>query len=318
MKPPSRSITAIAALILGAAARLAFAQADPLAQARSLLDAGKIADSETRLREFIAAHPDNAEAHFLLGYALFREQKARESLDAFTAGAKFRRPKADELKVVAADYVMLGDFTDADKWFTEVVAATPHDADAWYLLGRTRYNENKFNAAIDAFEHSLAERPRYVEAENNIGLAWKELNETEKAKAAFQNAIDWQGDSPADPQPFLNLGALLAETDGNDQAIPLLKKAISLAPNNPSAHEGLGKVYMAMNNLPDAQSELERAVALSPDASALHYKLGQVLRKQGLTERAQQEFAICERLNGAHSSSKIPNPPPPSKPAPNE
>ena len=316
MKPPSRHITAIVALTLSAAASLAFAQADPLAQARSLLDAGKIADSETRLRDFLATHPENADAHFLLGYALFREQKAKESLDAFTAGAKYRRPKADELKVVAADYVMLGDYSDADKWFTEVVAAMPHDADAWYLLGRTRYNENKFTAAIDAFQHALAEHPKHVEAENNIGLAWKELNETEKAKAAFQNAIDWQGNSPVDPQPYLNLGALLAESDGNDQAIPLLKKAISLAPDNPSGHEELGKVYLAMNNLPDAQSELEKAVALSPDASALHYKLGQILRKQGLTERAQQEFATCERLNGAHSSSKIPNPPPPRTPGP--
>ena len=55
-----------------------------------------------------------------------------------------------------------------------------------------------------------------------------------------------------------------------------------------------------MNRLADAQAELEQAIALSPDTSALHYKLGQILRKEGQdAERAQQEFAICERLNGA-------------------
>ena len=314
MRIDLRSIVSVA--VLCAAPALAQTSPDLLSQARSLLDAGEIAQSESILRRHLAANPESADAHFLLGYALFREQKAKESLEEFTAGAKYRRPKADELKVVAADYVMLGDYSDADKWFTEVTAELPNDADAWYLLGRTRYNENKFTPAIDAFERALTLRPKFVEAENNIGLAWKELNDSEKARSAFQRAIDWQGDSPGDPQPFLNLGAFLAGSNENDQAIALLKKALSIAPKNPSAHEELGKIYLAMNRLTDAQAELEQAIALSPDTSALHYKLGQILRKEGLADRAQQEFAICERLNGAHSSSKTPNPPSVSNPEP--
>jgi tetratricopeptide (TPR) repeat protein len=306
----------IAAVILGGACAVCMAQTDPLSHARSLLEAGKIAESESVLLNFIAANPESADAHFLLGYVLFREQKARESLAECTEGAKYRRPRADELKVVAGDYVMLGDYSEADKWFSQVVSETPGDADAWYLLGRTKYNENEFAAAISAFERALAMRPRYLEAENNIGLAWKELNDREKARAAFQTAIDWQGDSPVDPQPFLNLGTMLTDANEYQQALSVLTKAQSLAPKNPAVHEQLGKVYLAMNKLADAQSELEQAIALAPDTSALHYKLGQIFRKRGQAERAQQEFAICERLNGAHSSSKTPNPPPAKNPEP--
>ena len=229
---------------------------DALGEAHRLLDAGKIQESESVLRGYLAANPHSADAHFLLGYALFREEKAKESLEEFTAGAKYRRPRADELKVVAADYVMLGDYSDADKWFSQVVAETPGDAEAWYLLGRTKYNENEFAAAISDFEHALTLRPKYVEAENNIGLAWKELNERQKAQAAFQTAIDWQGESPVDAQPLLNLGTLAAEAGEYNKAIPLLTRALSLAPKNPSVHEELGKVYLTMNKLPDAQSEV--------------------------------------------------------------
>lgn len=281
-----------------------------------MLDQGKAAESESILRSYLVANPNSADAHFLLGYALFRQQKAKDSLAEFTAGAKFRRPRADELKVVASDYVILADYSDADKWFSQVVSETPDDADAWYLLGRTKYNEQEFEAAISAFEHALKLRPKYVEAQNNIGLAWKELNDREKARAAFQTAIDWQGDSPHDAQPFLNLGTLLADGGNNEQAAGLLAKALALAPNNPSAHEELGKVYLAMNRLSEAQSELEKAVALAPETSSLHYKLGQILRKEGQADRAREEFAICERLNGAHSSPKTPNPPSGSSPEP--
>ncbi len=282
---------------------------DPLAEARSLLDAGRIQQAEVLLRNHLAANPSAADAHFLLGYALFRDQKAKESLVEFTTGAKFRRPRAHELKIVAADYVMLSDYSDADKWFSQVVSETPDDADAWYLLGRTKYSESEFAAAISSFEHALVLHPKNVEAENNIGLSWKELNDQGKAQAAFQTAIEWQGNAPVDAQPFLNLGTLLAETNKQGEAISYLTKAAALSPTNPSVHEELGKVYLLTNRLSDAQIELEKAIVLAPDASALHYKLGQILRKEGLTDRAQQEFAICERLNGSHSSSKTPNPP---------
>ena len=307
---------AVVVFALGAASACCQAPGDPLAEAHALLDAGKAAESESILRTYVAQNPSSADAHFLLGYALFREQKAQESLAEFTAGAKLRRPRADELKVVAADYVELGDYSDADRWFSDVVSETPDDADAWYLLGRTKYNENEFAAAVSAFERALALRPRYVEAQNNIGLCWKELNEGDKARTAFQAAIDSQGDAPVDAQPFLNLGALLADAGKNDEALPFLMRAVSLAPKNPAVHERLGKVYLAMNKLSEAQAQLEQAVALAPDASALHYKLGQILRKEGQTDRAQKEFAICERLNGAHSSSKTPNPPAPAQSEP--
>lgn len=290
---------------------------DSVEKARVLLEAGKIQEAESVLRGELVKNPTAADAHFLLGYALFREQKAKESLAEFTAGATFRRPRADELKIVAADYVMLSDFSDADKWFSQVVVETPNDADAWYLLGRTKYSESEFQAAIAAFEHSLALRPKYIAAENNIGLCWKELNDHEKARAAFQTAIDWQGSVPTDAQPFLNLGTLLADDRKNEETLPYLTKAAALAPKNAAVHEELGKVYLAMNKLSEAQAELEQAVALAPDASALHYKLGQVLRREGLQDQAQQEFAICEKLNGTHSSTKTPNPPSPHLVGPN-
>lgn len=282
--------------------------ADPLAQERSLVSAGKLAESEAALLTYVKTNPSSADAHFLLGYVLFSEHKAKESLAEFTAGAKFRRPHPDELKIVASDYVMLGDFGDADKWFSEVVAEDPNDADANYLLGRTKFNENDFAAAISSFANALKLRPNYVEAENNIGLAWRELNDLEKAEAAFQTAIEWQGDSPVDAQPFLNLGTLFADQGESEKAFPYLVKAAALSPDNPAIHEELSHIYEVRQDLPKAQSELEKTVALAPNISSLHFKLGQIYRKEGMRDRAREEFAVCEKLSGAHSSDKTPNP----------
>jgi tetratricopeptide (TPR) repeat protein len=307
---------AIGLSFIGALAGYCQEAKDPLAEPRSLLAEGKLASSEAALHAYLKDHPTSTEAHFLLGYVLFREQKPVDSLAEFTAGARTRRPRADELKAVASDYVLLRDFADADKWFTEVIVEKPDDADAWYLLGRTKYNENSFTEAVSSFERCLALRPKNVEAENNLGLTWQGLNSPDKAKAAFQTAIEWQGAAPTDPQPFLNLGAMLAEESDFDHAIPLLLKAAALSPDNPKVHEELGHVYEAQQNLPQAQAELERAVALAPDTSALHFKLGQIYRREGMLDRAQQEFDLCEKLNSTHSSTSTPNPLKPNQPGP--
>lgn len=303
-------IVACCLLLLISCARISVCQqqADPLANERALLADGKVAESEVAVLIYLKTNPSSADAHFLLGYVLFREKKATESLAEFTAGAKFRRPGPDELKVVASDYVMLGDLGDADKWFSEVVAEAPNDADANYLLGRTKFNENNFPAAISSFERALILHPKYVEAENNIGLAWRELNDLEKAEDAFQTAIEWQGDTPVDAQPFLNLGTLLVDRSRVEKAMPYLGKAAVLSPNNPTVHEELSQVYAVQQNLPKAQSELEKAVALAPNVSSLHFKLGQIYRKEGMRDRAREEFAVCAKLSGSHSSDKTPNP----------
>lgn len=281
---------------------------DPLGAARRLANSGKIVESEAALHRFIANNPSSADAYFLLGYVYFREAKPRESLAAFTSGAHYRHPAASELKVIASDYVLLGDFPDAQKWFAEVTRQAPEDSDAWYLLGRTQYNEDQFKDSIASFDRCLKLRPRYIEAENNLGLAWQALNKLNEATAAFRQAIAWQESQPADPQPYLNLGTLLLNQNQPEEAIPLLQQSSRLAPKNPKIHEELALAFEAGNHMPEAQRQLESAVALAPQASGLHFKLGRLYQREGRHGLASQQFAICEKLYSTHSSANTPNP----------
>lgn len=303
------ALGAFVPLLLCAVAGSCQQPVDQMAQARADINAGRMPEAESTLRGYLKTHAPTAEAHFLLGYVLFREKSAKESLAEFTSGAVLQRPSAADLKVVASDYVMLGDYGDADKWFTAVVVEKPDDADAWYLLGRTKFNENNFQASVTCFERSLTLRPRHIESENNLGLALMQVNETDKAEAAFRKAIAWQGSSPTDAQPFLNLGTLMEGQGKVDQALPYLEKAALLAPENPKIHEELAQAYAAELKLSQAQTELEHAVKLAPDTSSLHFKLGQIYRKEGKQDQAAHEFAICAQLNSTHSSAETPNPP---------
>jgi Flp pilus assembly protein TadD len=303
-----------------------FGGLDPaLTQANTFLQQGKPTDAEPLLRDYLAHHPNSAEAHFLLGSVLFREiqesasvgsspagvkeEKAKASLAEFTAGARYGKPSASDLKIVALDYVLLGDYPDADKWLTRMLESTPNDSEGWYYLGRTKYNENRFEEAVRAFQQALKLAPQNVKAEDNLGLAYAGLNRVSDAVAAYHSAIEWQKDAPTkNPGPFIDLADLLLDQNRSEEAIPYLREAIQIAPQDSKAHELLGKAHARLNEFPQAQAELEKAAELAPQNANLPCMLGPMYRKAGLTEKAKLALDRCASLNGTHSSPEKPRP----------
>jgi tetratricopeptide (TPR) repeat protein len=308
---------------------------DPqLARAGFLTDSGKPDEAEAAVRQYLLGHPQSAEGHFLLGYILFREiqqnakadtncadnptatcnslvrdTNAKASLAEYTEGAKYKRPSASDLKIVALDYILLADYTDAAKWLTTLLGWDPNDAEGWYLLGRTRYNENQFASAARAFEQSLKLDPKNVKAKDNLGLCYAALGRSDEALAEYQAAITWQQDaSTKNAGPFIDMGSLLLDLSKPDEAIPYLRQAAEIAVRDFKPHELLGKAYIRLERFPEAQLELQRAIELSPDVASVHCILVAAYRKQSLMDKAKIEADRCAALTGAHSSPDAPRP----------
>ena len=280
-----------------------------LAQARSAVQAGSFSSAEALARKYVSQQDASADGHYLLGYILSHEGKAKESLAEYTRAAQLRPPSANDFKVVAVDYVLLGDFLDADQWFTKALEMNASDADGWYYLGRTKYNENRFSEAIDAFHTCLKLDAHNVKAEDNLGLSYEGLNRIEEATQAFQTAIAWQtGGAERDAQPYVNMGMLLMEQEHPEASLTYLQEGVTLAPKNPKAHEQLGRAYLKLKRWNDAHDQLEKAVQLAPNSSSLHYELAMSYRDQGMKEQAKKEFDRCTELNATHSSVETPNP----------
>lgn len=319
---------------------------DLLSDAKSLFRQGKFTEADRAVREYLQSHPNSADGHFLLGHTLFREiqaqavlgvqfpsqahgpmsstrpmgstssdapipkfaqELAKASLAEFTAGAKFHDPSAADLKIVAFDYVLLGDYFDADRWLTKMLEWAPDDSEGWYHLGRTKYNENRFAEAVSAFQQCLKLDPQNVKAEDNLGLSLAGLGRNEEANAAYNQAIAWPAQSLAkNPGPYIDLGSLLIDENRPQDAIASLLRAIEIAPRKSRAHELLGKAYTRAEDLPKAEVELEKAIELSPQAPNLHCMLAPVYRKQGLSEKAKAEYDLCATLTATHSTPQTP------------
>jgi len=268
-----------------------------LYRGKSLINLGQFGDAASALQSYREAHSGSDDAVYLLAYVRFREHKPEESLQLFTEAAKLRTPAADDLKVVALDYVLLADYEDAAHYLEIAVNMDPANLEARYHLGRVRYQQNRFDLAIAAFQEVLKRDPKNLKAQNNLGLSLDAENKTDEAIAAYQKAIELDTAATLrSEQPYLNLGMLLAKSNRVNDAIPLLIRATEIAPSSGTVHYELSKAYFASDRLQDAQREAEQAVRMEPDDRPAHYLLGRIYQRLGKSDLAAQQFRKTEDM----------------------
>jgi tetratricopeptide (TPR) repeat protein len=299
-----------AALFADAEAASPGATDAPLYQAKSLVHLQDFAGAERALRSYVLSHRDSADALYMLGFVLNRENRPAESLAAYTQAAAITRPTADDLKIVGLDYVLLVDYADAIKWLEKAATLDETNQDVWYYLGRAYYTKARFLEARKAFLKILDLDPRNVRAENNLGLIFESNGEPAAAIEAYRRAIAWQEQTlhPSE-QPYVNLGNLLTEQGQTKEAIGPLEKAAALAPNDAFCRLTLGVYYRKVGQMEGAQRELERATQLEPDNAVAHYQLGRLYKEIHALDRAQAEFDRTAQLQSraAGSQSAAPN-----------
>jgi tetratricopeptide (TPR) repeat protein len=281
-----------------------------LYEAKCHIHLNQFAEAEKALRSYLPAHPNSADAAYLLGFVLHRENHPADSLAVYTQAAAIARPTSDDLKIVGLDYILLGDYPDATRWLEKSVEFDPKNKDAWYYLGRTYYSASRLSDARKAFLSLLSLDPHDVRAENNLGLIFETEGQSAQAAEAYRQSIAWQKESlNVTEQPYVNLGSLLMEQGQIKEAFEPLQKAAEIAPGNAYCRLKLGIYFHKIGQLENAQRELEKATQLEPENAAAHYQLGRLYKDMRATDRAQTEFDRAEELQtkAAGSRSSLPN-----------
>ena len=274
-----------------------------LMEGRSLANAGDFAGAERALKAYLEQNVRSAPALYLLGYVLQRANKPKESLEVFTRAAAIRRPTANDLRIVALDYVLLNDYLDAIRWLERAVKEDPQNADAWYDLGRSQMNQGDFVAVEKAFDRVLAIVPGDVKALNNLGLSYEAQNRIPDALRVYVEAVGSQrGSAHPSEQPLLNYGTLLISQNRTAEAISVLESAVQIAPKDAKCREQLARAYQQVDRLPEARTQLEQAVELDPKNPRLHYQLGRLYHRLGAEEKAKAELDLSAKLYGTHST----------------
>ena len=83
------------------------------------------------------------------------------------------------------------------------------------------------------------------------------------------------------------------------EALPLLRRAIALQPDNPEAHNNLGLALMQVGQTKSAVTSMQRAVQLRSDYAEGHYNLAHALSAVGDQIAAVAQFREALRVRPA-------------------
>jgi tetratricopeptide (TPR) repeat protein len=117
-----------------------------------------------------------------------------------------------------------------------------------------------FPGATDAYRAALAIDPKVAVAELGLGQSLMRQAKLDEALTHYRQAVALD---PALQSYLLEIAAAFSNAQQTDRALALLKEF----PNDPSAREESGRIYLAAKRPADAVPEFQAAVALSPTAA---------------------------------------------------
>jgi tetratricopeptide (TPR) repeat protein len=131
-----------------------------------------------------------------------------------------------------------------------------------------------------------------------LGLLQLESGSAAEAAATFERAVR---DFPAEQPAYYFYGLALSRSGdaGRRQAIPILRKALAMEPDDVKTRILLGQAYLASGRTQLGIAELERAVRTDPKNAAALYQLSLAYRKAGNTALADRHMNAFRALKAS-------------------
>jgi len=182
----------------------------------------------------------------------------------------------------------MGQATEAEAKFRRVLELAPETAAAHYCLGELAAGLDHVEAAIRSFRTTLKLDPAYCGAHAKLaGLLIRKGRVQEAAKHILAE-LRRCGDDTAMLQ---ELGQLLLDAHLTRHANTVLRRLVSLAPDDPHAQHNLAVSFFKMDRLPEGIRHCRRALKLKPEYPLALYNLAIAHLKMGQLPRARRYAA---------------------------
>ena len=186
------------------------------------------------------------------------------------------------------------DFESNVSIWLDTVAKAPGHARALNNLGSAYVEHGDPEKAVGYLQGAIRLKPNYADALNNLGLAYVDLGNPEKAIGYLREAIRLKPD-------FANalniLGSAYMDLGDPEKAVGYLQEAIRLEPSHDLALNNLGKVYGMLGMFEGSVEYFRRATKASPNFSAAYYNLGISLLELGRNTEAIAVWRALQKID---------------------
>ena len=195
------------------------------------------------------------------------------------------------LKILGAIYLQIGRLSEAHRVNKKVIELSPKDPEGHYNLAVNLKAINSIPEAIKAYKNAIILKSNYVEAYNNLGLIFLEIEKFKEAKSYFIKALSLLS-GPSSYAAFINLGTTYKRLGDFKNAIDSYKKAITSNNKIPEGHFNLGIVYLIIGDIENSEFYFKKAISLKNDYTDAHRQLS-LIKKYKISDN---HFSSLKRL----------------------
>jgi type IV pilus assembly protein PilF len=195
-----------------------------------------------------------------------------------TANLELKKKQEHSLKNFGAQHFINRNYTGALTQLLEAEKIYSKDPELHNALGLTYMKVGKPDLAIRHLKKALFLNPDYSYARNNLGAAYMEKQEWDRAIACFQTLLkDILYNTPHIARS--NLAFAYYHKKSYKLAEYYYNEALSINPEYIRALHGLGLTFMALGKYQAAVDCVEKAVKITPDILELRFDLANALVK---------------------------------------
>ena len=282
-----RGLAFCLAVALGTAAPVLDAQRagtgrDPrLSEAAGMLQLGAQREAIALLEAVVQDRPNDAEGHLRLGLALSLIPRRNEAVQALLRAIELSPDLANVHALVGAAFARLGEQAAALEVLERAVSMDPDLGDAHLNIALILASKGEFDRAAEHMAKALGlETDRAKRARLRLlnGKLYLERDRLEEATREFERSVALD---PESGEAFLSLALARKRLLLEDEAYPILRKAVELAPEDPMAQYHLAHELRRRGNAEAAAEHFLRAHELLPDDQSIVYNLTRTLHQAG-------------------------------------
>ena len=198
-----------------------------------------------------------------LGMAYAAEGNLRKGLGKLLKAAKLDPDNAEVNHKIAIVLRNLGRYELSLKYFKRTLALKPDYSEALNNLGTLYLLMEKWDKAIVCFQKTvndiLYQTPQFPY--NNMGYAYYKKGDYDRAVEFYKLALK---SSPAYTLCYINLARAYEAKGASNEAVDAYKKIILYFPKNAGAHLGLAKTLLNLGKKKEAKEELNLTIWADP------------------------------------------------------
>lgn len=281
------------------------AQVPVLAEVQKLLDDAHAAQQSNHddaaildYQKIIQLQPELPQAYNNLGRLLYNANSFQEAVAILKKGLSLDSSMVPAQIMLGASYLQLGQPSDAIAPLQAGVRAFPTDRFARLTLAQALIQAGQGQAAIPQLEELIRLDPKDQQAWYTLGKLHLQLSQ--------QALLEVQHINPDAPIAHELEGEVMESLENTPGAIAEYKKAVALAPTDPSPLRHLAYLFWKTGEWPQARDNYQLLLRSQPEDCKAHWRLADTLDE--LDEHPEQALheidtalAECPTLVQAHA-----------------